>query len=156
MSTTRPWDPAELVPHRENAALLEEILYADDDRLTAGLVVRRDTAFSDACGNLPAWVGPEVMAQAIAALAGRRSLRERGRPAAIGLLLGIRSYSARGEFLAGDSLQVDVVKSSEDERGMAVFDGRISVAGAVVASGVLTVFQPPDDSFLEAESARDD
>jgi predicted hotdog family 3-hydroxylacyl-ACP dehydratase len=155
MSPTRPWDPAELMPHRENAALLDEILYADDDRLTASLVVRRDTAFSDACGNLPVWVGPEIIAQAIAALAGRRSLRERGRPAAIGLLLGIRSYTARGEFLAGESLQVDVVKSSEDEEGMAVFDGRIFAAGTVVASGVLTVFQPPDDSFLEAECARD-
>ena len=36
----------------------------------------------------------------------------------------------------------------EDEDGRAVFDGRICRAGEVLASGTLTVFQPPDDSFL--------
>jgi len=48
-----------------------------------------------------------------------------------------------------------VVASSEDEDGMAVFDGRIRRAGETVACARLTVFQPPDDSFLEREGARD-
>jgi len=48
------------------------------------------------------------------------------------------------------------VRSSEDEEGRGVFDGSISMAGAVVASGTLTVFEPKDGSFLEAERARDD
>ena len=147
--------PAGLIPHKGDAVLLDEISYADDHRLKAHLVVRQATAFSDPFGNLPAWVGPELMAQAISALSGLRSLRARGQAAPIGLLLGVRSYRAIvGEFRCGEALQIEVAESSEDEDGMAVFDCRICRAGEVVASGTLTVFQPADDSFLERECAR--
>jgi predicted hotdog family 3-hydroxylacyl-ACP dehydratase len=148
---------AALVPHQDDAVLLDEIMHAGDDRFAARLVVRPGTAFSDPAGNLPAWVGPEIMAQAIAALSGHRSLRTCGRPAPIGLLLGIRSYeSSMGEFPCGETLQVEVIESSLDEQGWAVFDGTISCGGTVVASGRLTVLQPLDDAFLEAECARND
>lgn len=146
-----------LLQHRADAMLLDEIICADEHRLQARLVVRPETAFSDAAGSLPGWAGPEIMAQAVAALSGRRSLLRHGRPAAIGLLLGVRSYEvAEGEFRRGDTLQVEVVESSEDEEGRAVFDASISRGGTVVASGTLTVFQPPDDSFLDRECARND
>ena len=149
-------NPADLIPHRGNAVLIDEISYIDDDKIETRLVVRPGTVFSDANGDLPAWVGPEVMAQSVAALAGRRSLRARGHLAPIGLLLGIRSYEVTArEFRCGETLQVQVIKSSEDEDGMAVFNGSICHAGEVVASATLTVFQPPDDSFIEAECARD-
>ena len=148
--------PGDLIRHREDAALLDEIRREDARSLEARVVVRPDTAYSDSAGHLPAWVGPELMAQAISALSGLRSLRQRDRPAAIGLLLGVRSYRAEVEvFRSGEVLDVEVVESSEDEYGMAVFDGRIRRAGQVLATGMLTVFQPPDDSFLEQEFARD-
>lgn len=145
------------VPHRFDALLLDEVTRVTTQGLEARLVVRRDTAFSDESGNLPAWAGPEIMAQAISALAGRRSLDESGRPAAIGLLLGVRAYSApRGDFHCGDELRVAVTQSSE-EGGWAVFDCTIvGAAGGLLASGTLTVLQPTDDSFLDAECARDD
>jgi predicted hotdog family 3-hydroxylacyl-ACP dehydratase len=147
--------PGDLIRHREGAALLDEICRDHATGLEARLVVRAGTAYSDRFGHLPAWAGPELMAQAISALSGLRSLREHGKPAAIGLLLGVRSYRATvEEFRCGEVLDVEVIESSEDEDGMAVFDGRIRRAGEVIASGVLTVFQPPDDSFLERECAR--
>lgn len=147
--------PADLIRHRGDAILLDEISSGDDKRLEARFLVRPGTAYSDQAGNLPAWAGPEVMAQAVSAFSGLRSLRVRGQSAPIGLLLGIRSYRATvGEFRCGEALQVEVVESSEDEDGMAVFDCSICRAGDVVASGRLTVFQPPDDSFLERECAR--
>lgn len=146
-----------LMPHRADVVLLDEVTFASDARLRGRLVVRPGTAFSDAAGNLPGWVGPEIMAQAIAALSGRRSLLRHGRPAPIGLLLGVRSYAIEeGEFRCGETLQVEVVESSEDEEGLAVFDGSIFRGDTVVATGTLTVFQPPDDSFLDRECARDD
>ena len=149
--------PAEAIPHQHDAVLLSEILHADGDRVTAVATVRPGTAFSDATGNLPGWIGPEIMAQAVAAFSGCRSLRERGESAEIGLLLGIRDYeSAVAEFRVGDQLRIEVVRSSEDEEGRGVFDCRVSMAGAVVAAGTLTVFEPKDGSFLEAERARDD
>jgi predicted hotdog family 3-hydroxylacyl-ACP dehydratase len=145
------------VPHRDDAILLDEILGVGEGRLEARLVVRPGTAFSDAAGNLPSWAGPEIMAQAVAALEGRRSLARHGRPAAIGLLLGIRSYVVLGgDFCRGESLHVGVVESSADAEGLAVFDCTIARSGEVVASGALTVYQPPDDSFLDVECARDD
>lgn len=148
--------PADLTRHRGSAALLDEICRDDESSLEARVVVRPGTAYSDRFGHLPAWAGPELMAQAISALSGLRSLRARGRPAAIGLLLGVRSYRATvDEFRSGEVLDVEVIESSEDEDGMAVFDGTIRRAGELIASGMLTVFQPPDDSFLEREFARD-
>jgi predicted hotdog family 3-hydroxylacyl-ACP dehydratase len=145
------------VAHRFDALLLDEVTHLEAQALEARMVVRRDTAFSDDLGNLPAWVGPEIMAQAISALAGHRSLAESQRPAAIGLLLGVRSYTAPlGDFRCGDVLRVAVTESSE-ESGWAVFDCTIrGAAGALLASGTLTVLQPPDDSFLAAECARED
>jgi predicted hotdog family 3-hydroxylacyl-ACP dehydratase len=143
--------------HGKNALLLDEILRVDASRLEARLVVRPGTSYSDSSGNLPAWVGPEVMAQAISALSGWRSLRARGHLPGIGLLLGIRSYAApAGGFLCGETLDVEVIESSEDEEGMAVFDGRIRRSGEVLATGTLTVIQPPDDTFLARECARDE
>jgi predicted hotdog family 3-hydroxylacyl-ACP dehydratase len=149
--------PAELLPHRHDAVLLDVVTGAEYHRLTASLVVRPGTAFSDASGNLPGWIGPEIMAEAVAALSGYRSLNLRGRAAGIGLLLGVRGYTATaGEFHPGEQLDVEVIESSEDEEGRAVFDGTIRREGRLVASGTLTVFQPADDSFLDRECARDD
>ena len=148
---------ATAIPHQHDAVLLSEILHADGDRLTAVAMVRSGTAFGDAAGDLPGWIGPEIMAQAVAAFSGCRSLRERGESAEIGLLLGIRDYSsATAEFRVGDRLQVEVVRSSEDEEGRGVFDCSITMDGAAIAAGTLTVFEPKDGSFLEAERMRDD
>ena len=112
-------DPVELMSHRKNALLLDEILHADANRLEARLVVRSGTSFSDSSGNLPAWVGPEIMAQAISALSGWRSLHKRGHLPGIGLLLGIRSYAApAGDFPSpGPSKRVS---SRSRMRGMSV------------------------------------
>jgi predicted hotdog family 3-hydroxylacyl-ACP dehydratase len=155
MSATRLPAPAELISHRGDAILLDEVLAVGDDRLEGRLLVRPGTAFSEPSGDLPGWVGPEIMAQAIAALSGYRWQRTRGVAAPIGLLLGVRSYDAAvAGFRCGDTLHVEVVESTENEDGRAVFDGRIRRGDEIVASGTLTVFQPPDDSFLEAELTR--
>jgi predicted hotdog family 3-hydroxylacyl-ACP dehydratase len=148
-------EPTIPVPHRFDALLIDEVTRVTAHALEARLVVRPGTAFSDDLGNLPGWVGPEIMAQAISAMAGHRSLAESGRPAAIGLLLGVRAYAApHGDFRCGEELRVSVTQSSE-EGGWAVFDCAISgPAGEHLASGTLTVFQPPDDTFLDAECAR--
>jgi predicted hotdog family 3-hydroxylacyl-ACP dehydratase len=144
--------PATLLPHTGDAVLLDEIRNVSAHRLDASLRVRPGTAFSDAAGCLPGWVGPEIMAQAIAALSGHRSLAAHGRPAAIGLLLGVRSYeTAVAEFRPGEALSIEVIESSADETGQAVFDCRIHRADEVLAVGTLTVFQPADNSFFEQE-----
>lgn len=149
--------PARLLPHQHDAVLLDEIVRVDAAGLEASLTVRPGTAFSDAAGNLPGWIGPEIMAEAIAALAGHRSLEAHGRPAEIGLLLGIRGYEcAVDEFRIGDRLVVEVTQSWDDEEGHAVFDCVLKSAGRTLASATLNAFQPTDGSFVARECARDD
>jgi predicted hotdog family 3-hydroxylacyl-ACP dehydratase len=149
--------PASVLPHRHDAVLLDEIVGIGADRLEASLTVRPDSAFSDEAGNLPGWIGPEIMAEAVAALAGHRSLAARGRPAEIGLLLGIRNYEcAVDEFRVGDRLTVAVTQSWDDEEGHAVFDCVLAGAGRTLATAILNVFQPIDGTFVARECARDD
>lgn len=149
MSASLPCDAGTLVPHGEDALLLDEVSRAGDEWLEARVSVRAGTAFSDRSGDLPGWVGPELMAQAISALSGYHSMRATGEPATVGLLLGVRDYEVvAGGFRRGEELRVEVMRSSSEEDGRAVFDGRIIRDGRVVASGKLTVYQPADDSFL--------
>jgi predicted hotdog family 3-hydroxylacyl-ACP dehydratase len=141
-----------LMPHTGDAVPLDEIRAVGAHRLDACLRVRPGTAFSDAEGCLPGWAGPEIMAQAIAALSGHRSLLLHGRPAAIGLLLGVRSYETMvPAFRPGEALSVEVVESWADDEGRAVFDCRILRENDALAVGTLTVFQPVDNSFFEQE-----
>lgn len=146
-------EPGAVIPHRGDAVLLDDISLIEPNRLTASLTVRPGTAFSDADDKLPPWMGAEIMAQAIAAYAGERSLRRSGRLAPFGLLLGIRGYRGpRGSFEPGGRFEVEVVCSSEDEYGRGVFDCRILQRRRPVASGTLTVYQPqgPADDYMEA------
>lgn len=157
MSVTPLPTPAQAVPHHGDALLLDSLLHADDDCVSAALTVRPGTDFSEPDGSLPGWAGPELMAEAVAAYAGCRSLRDTGRTAPIGLILGIRAYECTvARFEAGEALVVDAVRSSEDEEGRGVFDCRISRGSRLLASGMLTVFQPPDGAFLDAERLRDE
>jgi len=143
--------PEQVLPHRDSALLLDRILLADDQQLVALCEVGQwHTPYDGVDGHLAAWVGPEMMAQAVAAFAGCRRLRQ-GRPAAdIGLLLGVRDYVAhRDEFVAGDEVRVHVVCSSEDEDGRGVFDCLLSIGEQTAASGTLTVFQPERAGFIQ-------
>jgi len=146
-------EPSAVIPHEGNAVLLDDIVMAEETRLTASLTIRPGTAFSDVDGSLPAWTGPEIMAQAVAAYAGERSLRRTGRLAAFGLLLGIRGYQSQLAFFTpGGRFSVEVMCSSEDEFGCGVFDCRILEAQRTVASGTLTVYQPQDASADQMEA----
>jgi predicted hotdog family 3-hydroxylacyl-ACP dehydratase len=140
-----------VVPHRGDALLLDRIVGSDDTHLVASMTVRRETAFSDPAGDLPGWVAPEIMAQAIAALAGCRSLRERGYAVPLGLLLGVRHLHLEVEaFRPGQEIRVEVVCTSSDEEGRGVFDCRLQTDAGVVAAATLTAFQPSEPEVLQS------
>jgi predicted hotdog family 3-hydroxylacyl-ACP dehydratase len=126
--------PSVLVPHGGEALLLEAIDAVYPDGLEASLVPR---------DGLPAWMGPEIMAQAVSAFATWRD----GPPyhPKPGLLLGVRRYRSEAtEFARGARLRVRVRESTRNEAGSAVFDSSVSVDGRDVAHGMLTVYQPDD------------
>lgn len=147
--TQLPADIAALVPHRDTMLLLDRCLSADDDSATIEATVRPGQPFVTDTG-MPAWVGIEYMAQAIAAWSGAQACRN-GTAPDIGFLLGTRRYEASVPlFPHGSVLHITICKAFIADNGIGMFDCRIVLDDAEVASGSLSVFQPEDPaSFLQ-------
>jgi len=140
-----------LLPHEGDAILLDELAELREDGLAAWFTVRPGTAFSDPDGSLPSWALPEVMAQAASAYGNLTSAPLHSRN--VGLLLGIRACRIEtGVVAAGTRLWVDVVESTREDDGRAVFNCRIMRGESVVAEARLTALQPDDAwSALEGQ-----
>ncbi len=137
------WPIAGLIPHAGDMILLDGIDQFDDDSLTAHLVVKPLGLLSQADGSLPAWVGVEIMAQAVAAFAGCHA-RLAGLPVELGFLLGTRQYQCNVErFSAGARLLVRVLRSLQDDNGMGVFECHLDGPG-LHAEARLNVYRPPE------------
>lgn len=134
-------DIRELVPHAGSMVLLDRVLAADEESLSAEVTIRSDSLFCAAEG-VGAWIGLEYMAQAIGAYAGYLA-RRRGEPVKIGYLLGTRHYEcSRPHFAIGTCLRVHVRRVFQSDNGMGSFECRIEDAGDVLANVTLTVYQP--------------
>lgn len=143
-------EPSALIPHTGDAVLLDEIRDAGhDDRLTATLLVRPGTAFSEPDGSLPGWIGVEILAQVAAAFVTLGGNQPAG-PAQVGLLLGVRQYWCMlDRFPPGMQLDAEIVESMTDGHGIGVFDGTLTSGGKVVAEGILTACRLDDpEAFL--------
>ena len=133
------------VPHRGAMNLLDTVAHCDDLSIEARVRVPAEGLFMDAAG-MPAWVGIEYMAQAVAAWSGARTRTGGGSPR-IGYLLGSRRYEATvPAFEVGAELQVFAQCELMGDNGLGMFDCRIERDGRVLASGRLSVFEPPQDS----------
>jgi predicted hotdog family 3-hydroxylacyl-ACP dehydratase len=139
---------ADLVPHSGKMSLLSTILDYGEDWLQAEVVITAESMFADAQG-VPAWIGLEYMAQAIAAYSGLKERLQDGRPR-IGFLLGSRKYLCNAErFAIGQRLVVTVSPELEGSNGLNVFNAELHGDG-ISASAVVNVFQPDDaDRFLQ-------
>lgn len=131
--------------------LLDRLIDAGPEHLTAEVAVPADGLFSDA-GGVGAWVGIEYMAQAVAAWAGWQ-WRAKGEAPRIGFLLGTRRYRCVvPRFAAGQRLRVEVRRNFQADNGLGQFDGRVLAEGQELASAQVNVFGPEDPSaFLSGE-----
>ena len=86
-------DVPEVLPHRGTMLLLDAIERCSETGIEVRATVRRDAWYADGNGAMPAWIGIELMAQAIAAHVGLLSMRN-GQPARPGVLLGSRRVEA--------------------------------------------------------------
>ncbi len=148
-------DIATLVPHSGPMLLLDRVLSADQDGLSAEVRLHAGSMFFDAqAGGVGSWVGMEYMAQAIAAHAGWLAL-QRGDAVKVGFLLGSRKYeAARPLFATGCVLQVHVHRVLQGENGLGAFECRIEEANEMAATATITVFQPNNvNEFLQDGSA---
>ncbi|MDW5377462.1 hypothetical protein R6258_11090 [Halomonas sp. HP20-15] len=149
---------AEFVPHRSGMCLLDTLIAADEHGLTARLTPRADGLFVEAAGasaqGIPAWVGVEWLAQAVAAWAGWHAA-QRGQAPAVGFLVGCRKFvSHQAHFPIGESFEVRIRCDFVADNGLGQFSGEIAAAdeasAAALAEGRLTIYQPPHNDTAHA------
>jgi predicted hotdog family 3-hydroxylacyl-ACP dehydratase len=140
----------ELLPHRGNMLLLDRVLASGPDGIQVEALVDPHAWYADANGAMPAWIGLELMAQAIAVLVGLAA-REKGLPPKQGMLLGTRSLGTRlSAFPSGARLVVAAKEVFQESNGLAAFDTNIELNGETVLEATLKVFEPDDfKSLLE-------
>ncbi|MBB5420840.1 putative hotdog family 3-hydroxylacyl-ACP dehydratase [Paraburkholderia sp. JPY171] len=139
-----------IIPHRGSMLLLDAVDTFDDTTLSAFANVDPRAWYADTAGAMPAWVGIEVMAQAIAAHISLLAMRGGGE-ARPGVLLGSRSYQAlQPAFRSGARLRVHVSELLRSDAGHGAYECTIDDGDARCAEAVVKVYQPPDfQSFIE-------
>jgi predicted hotdog family 3-hydroxylacyl-ACP dehydratase len=139
-----------ILPHRGTMLLIDGVSACSDVALTAYAAVRGDAWYADQSGAMPAWIGIELMAQAVAAHVALLAMRAGGR-ARPGVLLGTRSYNAHVSAFARDAqLTIGVHEVLRSEGGHSAYECTIDHDGARYAEAVIKVFQPGDfQTFIE-------
>ena len=145
-----PWPVTQLLPHSGNAILLDEILSFDAESLTARTRIKPSGLYNQPDGSLPAWLGLEIMAQAVAAWAGCQARRD-SLPIKLGFLLGTRRYECRvPAFAPGLELTIAVRCSLKDESGIGSFDCEMRDAKEILASARLNAYSPSNvNDFIQ-------
>lgn len=138
-----PYAVATLLPQSGRMVLVDKVLEAGTDHIVVALTVRDDGLFSGPDNTVPAWVGLEYMAQAVAAFSGyQRKLR--GQPIDLGFLLGTRYYECSvGQFSCGSRLTVKAEKIIEAANDMVVFDCHLE-GEQIEAKAKLNLLMPQD------------
>jgi predicted hotdog family 3-hydroxylacyl-ACP dehydratase len=139
------WPPHAMdawVPHRGDMRLIDGVDTCDEYGIVAHVRVPVTGLFL-VDGGMPAWVGIEYMAQAVAAWSGARARTGGGSPR-IGYLLGSRRYEATVPlFETGALLHVHAQCELMADNGLGMFECRIVQGERVLATARLSVFEPP-------------
>ncbi len=152
MSKNTALPPIEdILPHRGTMLLLDRVLDFDAETANAEYVPRRDTWYADEQGNMPAWIGVELMAQTIAAHVGLLK-RSDGEAQKKGALLGTRRYSSTQPAFAADRpLRIQSKMIYRDTSGLGAYECSITNDAVEIARATLKVFEPEDfQTFLQA------
>jgi predicted hotdog family 3-hydroxylacyl-ACP dehydratase len=127
-----------LIPHTGRAVLLDQVVAAESDALTAEVTVRHDSLYLED-GVVGAWVGLEYMAQAAAAHAGLRA-REVGGAVPKGVLLGTRRYECdRPSFPLGCTLRVTARRTPSADKDVSMYECRIA-GEEIHAAATITIY----------------
>jgi predicted hotdog family 3-hydroxylacyl-ACP dehydratase len=129
----------DILPHAGAMVLLDSVQAYDEHSMTVKTTVRDDGLFGDG-QTIPAWIGIEYMAQAVAAQGGMMCYLAH-RPIDVGFLVGTRRYHSNvPSFQVGTPLTIHVERLVGDQ-GLCVFSCQISGEGVDV-SAKLNVYLP--------------
>lgn len=157
--TEQAWPAVEdLLPHRGTMLLLDRVEHVDAQHAVAMVDVAspaRAKAWyqdgADAPGTMPAWIGIELMAQAIALHVGWVKAQQQ-LPPQMGVLLGTRAYRAHVPAFSGE-LQVRAELEFLDATGLGAYSCSILQHGHAVAQASVKVYEPDDfQAFLAQHS----
>ena len=130
-----------VLPHRGRMLLLSRINgYSPEERsLEAEYHITENCLFFDpAAAGVPAWVGFELMAQAVSALSGITG-RERGEKPKIGFILSISAVRIGLPFFKAGSTVKIKVKETDQMDLIYAFSGEIFLEDKKVVTGKLMV-----------------
>ena len=134
----------ELLPQQGLMRLLDDVQTWDAERIVARARCNPSAWYADELGNMPSWIGIELMAQAIAAHVNLLS-RQPGSPIRRGVLIGTRSYRAHpGRMSAGTPVTVRADVVFRDETGLGAYDCAIASGEDAIAEATIKVFEPDD------------
>ena len=141
----------ELVPHDPPMILIDAMVEADEQHNVCLVAVTPESLFLEEEG-VPALVGIEYMAQAVAAHGGYMS-RLAGEPVRVGFLLGTpKMISHVTHFPLHSNLRIEVLLDWGDEELMRFSCKIMDESGRLLQEAGLNVFHPRDlDTYL-AES----
>jgi predicted hotdog family 3-hydroxylacyl-ACP dehydratase len=134
--------------------LVDRVTLAHGDTLGVATEVRPNAWYADVHGNMPAWIGVELMAQGIAAYFGLSQRRE-GKPIKIGFLLGTRRYSCHvPSFARGSVLNTTAHMEYREPNGLGAFSCHIDSGGQRLAQALIKVFEPESiEQFMQRAPA---
>jgi predicted hotdog family 3-hydroxylacyl-ACP dehydratase len=139
-----PYRIDEIVPHSSRMSLLDELVRYNRDQIVVAVNISERSQFFEASLGVPAYVGIEYMAQAVAAFAGIEEV-QRGRRPKIGLLLGSRRYTCSVAYFAPESrLEIVANMRFRDESNLVGLVCEINSGGALIASADLKAVLPDD------------
>ncbi|MDZ3798931.1 MAG: hotdog family protein [Xanthomonadales bacterium] len=145
-------DVERVLPHRGSMRMVERVLEWDAETISVEVRVPVDSIFH-VRGGVPAHVGIEYMAQAVACWAGCQA-RLRGDAPPLGFLLGSRKYESRvALYPSGTRLRVEARRELMGDNGLAVFACRILHGSEEMASANISVFEPGDaQAWLDSDA----
>lgn len=143
----------EIIPQSGIMLLLDRLVTADEKNTVAEYKPKPKQWYSDADGEMPAWIGLELMAQTVAAHVGEKK-RRAGLSTKPGVLAGTRRYRAEvPRFSVGIVLSIHVTLVYEDESGLSAYDCNIQNDNSTLAKATLKVFEPNEfKTFLQESS----
>lgn len=133
-----------LIPHRAPMLLISRLITSTESHCICEADVDAQNIFAGEHG-VPSWVGPELIAQTIAAYGG--SQRTNNSKSKIGFLLGMRKFrSSVPYFKFGQTLSIHVEPIMVDEE-VGTYFGKIYSSEDLIAEGTLTILKPSEQGL---------